>query len=81
MSTHLEDVISRVLHVRPEVVNDALSFQSVPEWDSLSHIGLMLALEDTYGVAIGDDDVIELTSVGAIRAYLARAKESQGLDA
>jgi acyl carrier protein len=39
--------------------------------DSLDHSAVLLALEETYGVDIPDEDVERLKSVNAIAAYLA----------
>lgn len=63
--------MASTLAVPPEQVTDALAFNAVPSWDSVNHINLMLAVEDAFGVAIPDDDIVELTSVGAIRRFLA----------
>ena len=42
----------------------------LPEWDSLAHMRLLAMLEDEFGISITEDDVAELTSVGAILAAL-----------
>jgi citrate synthase len=66
----LEDVIAGALRISSAKVTDALAFNAVPEWDSLAHMELMLALESAYGVSIDEDRMIELISVGAIRRFL-----------
>ena len=40
-------------------------------WDSISHLHLVLELEQTFQIAIGDDEVVELNSLGDILALLA----------
>ena len=70
MAKPLEDVIAGALRISPAKVTDALAFNAVPEWDSLAHMELMLALEAAYGVSIDEDRMIELISVGAIRRFL-----------
>jgi citrate synthase len=66
----LEEVIAGAFRISPARVTDALAFNAIPEWDSLAHMELMLALEAAYGVSIDEDQMIELTSVGAIRRFL-----------
>ena len=66
----LEDVIAGTFRISPAAVTDSLEFNAIPEWDSLNHVELMLALETAYDVAIDEDDMVELTSVKAIRAFL-----------
>lgn len=68
----IRGVIAESLQVPMESLTDDLSFGSVPEWDSVNHISLMLALETAFDLSISDDDVIDLTSVGSIVSYVAR---------
>ena len=70
MAKPLEEVIAGTLRISPTKVTDALAFNAIPEWDSLAHMELMLALEAAYGVSIDEDAMIELTSVGAMRRFL-----------
>ena len=70
MAKPLEEVIASAFRINPARVTDALAFNGIPEWDSLAHMELMLALEEAYGVSIDEDRMIELTSVAAIRSFL-----------
>ena len=45
--------------------------EDVAGWDSISHLHLVLELEQTYQIAIGDGEVVELNSLGDIVALLA----------
>jgi citrate synthase len=66
----IEELIADTFRISRSAVVDTLSFNAIPEWDSLAHMDLMLALEATYGVTIDEDRMLELTSVGAIREFL-----------
>lgn len=70
MAKPLDEVIAGALRISPAKVTDALAFNAIPEWDSLAHMELMLALESAYGIPIDEDRMIELISVGAIRRFL-----------
>jgi FkbH-like protein len=74
IGVHLADeareFIAEVLRLRPESVTDSLEFRSIPEWDSLGHINLILALEARYRTPIDEDGLVALTNVGAIRAFM-----------
>jgi acyl carrier protein len=70
LMSDLNTLIARELKLAPGAVTDDLAFGEAPGWDSLAHINLMLALEQEYGVRIGDDEMVELTSVSAIRAFI-----------
>lgn len=66
----LEHVIAEVLRISVSNVTDALRFNEIPEWDSLSHVNLMVALESAYSVSIDEDRMLELTDVAAIRQFI-----------
>ena len=71
MSATVEEVVAGVLKVPVTAVTDALEFNGVAEWDSLNHVNLMLKLEEVYGVTIDEERMVELTSVRAIREFVA----------
>jgi acyl carrier protein len=72
MSDRLQEVIAGALQMPPQAVTDDLEFDGTSNWDSLNHITLMLALEEEFEISISDDELVELTSVGAIREYVDR---------
>ncbi len=39
-----------------------LKYQSIDEWDSVGHMGLMAALEETFEVEFEIDDIIDFSS-------------------
>ena len=45
-----------------EAVLDGLTYQSVENWDSVGHMGLMAALEDEFDIMIETDDIIDFSS-------------------
>jgi acyl carrier protein len=47
-----------------------LSIDNVPGWDSMAHVGLILALQKEFGVSIPPIDALELTSVKNIIQYI-----------
>ena len=65
--------LDRVRKVAAREFNvDAASLTAVSEaadvsgWDSSTHLVLMMALEDEFGISFELDEVTELTSIGAI---------------
>lgn len=53
-----------------DVFDDNLSIDNVAGWDSMAHVGLILALQKEFGVSISPADALELTSVKEIIRYL-----------
>lgn len=39
-----------------------LVYQSVPSWDSVGHMGLVAAIEDTFDIQFETDDIVEFNS-------------------
>ena len=39
-----------------------LEYNSIPQWDSVGHMGLMAALEDTFNVMMEMDEIIDFSS-------------------
>ncbi|GJG89695.1 hypothetical protein tb265_48760 [Gemmatimonadetes bacterium T265] len=72
MSDPVADVVAATFGIPTSTVTDALAFQQAREWDSVNHLSLMLSLEDAFGLTFDDDEIVALTSVGAIRAALRR---------
>lgn len=70
MDQQLDELIARVLEIPTRQVSDDLSFQSIPQWDSLRHLELISALEEAYGVVIEAEQIVELSQVAAIRAFV-----------
>jgi acyl carrier protein len=64
--------IVEVLQIPPDRVQETTSMENCPEWDSLRHFSLILAVEDAFGVHFSSDEIPVLTQVGALRAELAR---------
>jgi acyl carrier protein len=51
---------------------EELSIDNVPGWDSMAHVGLILALQKEFKVPISPADAIELTTVKNIIQYLTK---------
>lgn len=66
-----EQVVGKVFGVDARSVTDATSNTTLPEWDSLGHMTLVVELETTYGVSVSPDDALAMTDVAAIKRVLA----------
>lgn len=50
------------LEVDAAIVKEGLEYQSIPEWDSVGHMGLVAAIEDAFDIMMDTDDIIDLSS-------------------
>jgi len=61
---------SDALMIEKEAVVDSLAYQSIPNWDSISHMILITNLEAEFDISISTDDVIGMSSVGKAKEIL-----------
>jgi acyl carrier protein len=54
------------------VIEDRMSFDDVPGWDSVGHMNLISELESRLGVTLEMDEIVALDSVGAVRKLVTR---------
>lgn len=64
-------VVSEVFGVPREEINADSSPDTIPSWDSLSHISLILSLEAEFGVSLSPEDAMEMLSVRLVQIILA----------
>lgn len=74
-------LIAGVLGIAIEDVTEDLRFQSIPQWDSLAQVELMVQLEKATGAFLGPQEVAELTSFTAIRDHLEHTRHRVPLTA
>ena len=43
-------------------VYESLAYETIPEWDSVGHMGLMAELEEAFHIEMAMDDVIDFSS-------------------
>jgi acyl carrier protein len=69
-ATRVKTIMASVLEVDPSTITDNASMDTVPSWDSLRHMNLVLALEEGFGVSFPDDDAANVTSYALITLVL-----------
>jgi acyl carrier protein len=55
-------------------IYEELAYESIIEWDSVGHMGLMAELEETFNIQLAMDDVIDFSSFTKGIEVLARYK-------
>ena len=63
---------SEALAISVDSISLDLEYQSIPEWDSVSHMVLIAQLEDDFNVSFDTDDVIDLSSVAKGKEILSK---------
>lgn len=62
--------MAAVLGVPAEALGDDASPDTIADWDSMSHLNLVMALESEFGVSLSAEDALEMRNVAAIRHVL-----------
>lgn len=63
--TNLEKYVAAFtegLGVDESVVNSTLEYQSIDEWDSVGHMGLIAELENSFDIEMETDDIVDFNS-------------------
>lgn len=68
----LANSFSEALGIDSSLVVDSLQYQSIPEWDSISHMVLISQLEEDFEISIDTDDVIAMSSVEKAKEILSK---------
>ena len=68
----LTAAFSEALNIDTALVKDTLAYQSIPEWDSISHMILISLLEQKFEVSIDTQDVLDMSSVGKAKELLGK---------
>jgi acyl carrier protein len=51
-------------------LNDSLSPETLPAWDSLGHVKLIMGCEEEFAVKFTIEETVESNSVGKLKAVL-----------
>ena len=70
MRERVREAMASVWNVPADEIPENADTTSLPSWDSLRHLELMLELEMSFGVRIPAEEVPELVSIGAIEVAL-----------
>ena len=66
LSERARKVVATVLGVPLDRVGHDTSSASLPEWDSLNHLNIILSLEEEFGVSLSPGETGEMTDIAGI---------------
>jgi acyl carrier protein len=70
-------VVSSVLGIPPASIHDHTSPDTVPTWDSMQHLQLVLALEQEFGAEFQVEEIEAMQRVGVIVTVLEERTRSR----
>jgi acyl carrier protein len=66
----LQTLLVEVLQIPPNSIVDSLAMKDVENWDSLKHMELIAAIEETFGLELTFAEIVEMQSVGEIKRVI-----------
>lgn len=56
-----EEAFKETFEVTGEQTKD-LKYQDIPQWDSIGHMNLVAAIEDSFDIMMDTDDIVDFNS-------------------
>jgi acyl carrier protein len=60
LQTKVFRIISQLMSVSMESVNECSSPENMEKWDSFQHMNLILALEEEFKVRFSDEEILQM---------------------
>jgi acyl carrier protein len=70
IDVRLQEIFRSVLRIPDLTLTDQLTADEVPGWDSISHVRLMVAVEETFKVSFSASQLAMLENVGDLKRLL-----------
>ncbi len=62
----VRDIFVSLFFIDRLKIHDKFSQEDTDSWDSLQHLNLVLALEETFGISISPEEATEMLNFGLI---------------
>jgi acyl carrier protein len=66
----IRNVIAEVLQVNIDEITPEIAFGDIPQWDSLGHMEILLALEESFAIAVTAETISDLVSLPLIIEHI-----------
>ena len=63
----LEAVFAETFHIPVDSIKDDLALQNIPAWDSMTHIVLIMRIEEDWNIQLTGDEIADMKTVGDAR--------------
>ena len=68
----LKEIYVESLGISDDVFSGELGYGTIPQWDSVAHMGLVAAIEDAFDIMLDTDDIIDMSSVIKVKEILGK---------
>jgi acyl carrier protein len=74
LNADLRTLVADILDLDPSEVHDGLGPGRGERWDSLSHLRIMSAIEETFELRLSMDEILKVDSVAALERIVAERR-------
>jgi acyl carrier protein len=60
MEEKVKEIMAKIFEIPSESIQDDASPDTIEQWDSLHHLHLVLALEESFGTTFTEEEIIEM---------------------
>mgnify|MGYP001157502638 CR=1 FL=1 len=60
--------------VKEKILSKDLKYNSIPQWDSVGHMSMIAALEESFDITLEMDDIIDFSSYNVGKKILKKYK-------
>ncbi|MDR1154065.1 MAG: acyl carrier protein [Bacteroidales bacterium] len=73
MRQQIKDILS--LTLRSEIADDC-SQRNCHNWDSLNHLNIVIALEETFDISFEPEEIAEMTDIDTIEFFILKKRQA-----
>ena len=64
------EIVSKIIKVDKELINEKSSMKNLPKWDSLAHLNIMMEIEKRFQKKISTSKMGDLDTIKKIHDFL-----------
>ena len=72
MNKRLEEIVREVFKLDNKIIEETWSSDDIPEWDSLGHLNLLLAIEKEFNIKFEIEEMFQIQRIGDIDETLGK---------
>jgi len=70
ITVQIKDIMAQVFEKPVGDLPERPSVENLPQWDSLRHITLILALEETFNIQLSETEIVDIQSLDDIQEII-----------
>ncbi len=60
------------MNIKSSLVKDTLTYQSIPEWDSMAHMRLVAEIDNSFNTMLDTEEILDMSSVKKTKEILSK---------